>query len=647
MNINEKRFIRFRIYTVGCFFVLSLAVIMARAYQLQIYERGRLEVLARATYRKLKRLPPKRGSIYDRNGHEMAVSVEAWSVYARPHKIKSRWKTARQLSRIIHKKVRSISLLLKKDRRFVWIIRKIPAEWAMKIKKLDIDGIGVLSDTRRYYPNREVAAHVIGFVGTDNQGLEGLEKRYDSILRGPKHTLLEMKDAFGRPFYMDKPVVSGMDLKDIYLTIDRDIQYKVQEALREAVRRTKAKSGNCIVLDPVTGEVLAMADVPEFNPNIFNEFKVSQWRNRAVTDCYEPGSTIKAILLAAALEEGVVTPDTKFDCEHGRYNIAGHIIHDSHKHGILSVSEIIAESSNIGAIKIGRALGYDLFYRYLRKFGFGEKTGIDLLGERRGSVRLLKDSRPVDQATAFFGQGVSVTSIQLAMAFAAIANGGKLMRPYVVKEIRYHNGKLLHRTSPKVIRRVISPATAQKTAMVLEKVTGKTGTAPAAAIYGFNVAGKTGTSQKINPKTGKYSRRKYEAIFVGFVPVRHPKMVILVMIDEPKGIPYGGIVSAPVFKKVGLWTLNYMKVKPQKSDLSLTCENIPVKNRVLHKKNNFPNDRLPDFTGSSMRRVLNRARQMGLVVTLEGTGMAVKQYPKPGVLIKKVKVLKVYFRPPA
>ncbi len=646
MNVNEKRFIRFRIYAVGVFFVLCFAVVMVRAYQLQIHERDRLEVLARSTYIKLKRLPPKRGSIYDRNGHEMAVSVKAWSVYARPSRITNPRKTARQLSRILHKNTRTIYLLLKKDRKFVWIIRKIPLERAIKIKKLNLDGIGVLSENRRYYPNKEIAAHVIGFVGIDNQGLEGLEKKYDHILKGPPRTLLEMKDAFGRSFYTDKSVISGMDLKDIYLTIDRDIQYTVQEALRKAVRQTKAKSGNCIVLDPETGEVLAMADVPEFNPNIFYEFRMFQWRNRAVTDCYEPGSTIKAILLAAALEKGAVTPDTRFDCEHGRYNIAGHVIHDSHRHGILTVSDIIAQSSNIGAIKIGRALGYGVFYDYLRKFGFGEKTGIDLLGERRGSVRLSKDSRPVDQATAFFGQGISVTSIQLATAFAAIANGGKLMRPYVVKEIRYHSGKLLCRTHPKLIRRVISSEVARKTAMVLEKVTDNTGTAPAAAIYGFDVAGKTGTSQKIDPKTGRYSRHRYEAIFVGFVPVVHPKMVILVMIDEPKGIPYGGVVSAPVFKEVGLWTLNYMKVNPQAAHLAITCKDVPVKKRRSCKQDRFPNDKLPDFTGSSMRKVLEKARHMGLVVTLEGTGMAVKQYPKPGVPIKKIKTLKVYFKPP-
>jgi cell division protein FtsI (penicillin-binding protein 3) len=448
------------------------------------------------------------------------------------------------------------------------------------------------------------------------------------------------------------PILSGQGMHDLILTIDKDIQYKAQQAIKSAVESAEARGGHCIVVDPATGEILAMAVVPEFNPNIFSKYKPYEWRNRTVTDCFEPGSTIKAFLLAACLEEGVITPYSRFDCEQGKYKIGGHVIHDLHELGVLSVSDIIMHSSNIGAVKIGKKLGYAKFYEYLKKFGFGCQTSDDLLGERTGYIRPAEETKPIDQATHFFGQGMTTTSLQLAMGMAAIANGGRLMRPYVVKAIVDESGHTVKENHPQVVRRVISENTAKKVVRILEGVVKEEGTGAAAAISGFRVAGKTGTAQKVDPKTKKYSRKKYVATFVGFVPADHPRLVILAVIDEPKGTPYGGVVAAPVFRTLGQWSLNYLRVNPQvklvetsigaREDVNNGSGCDLKKQKPLKVKAGL----LPDFRGLGMREVLKKGRSLGLKVLLEGTGLAVKQNPKPGAPLNKIGAVQVCFSPP-
>ena len=653
MKVKEKKWIRFRIYVVTAFFLMGLGTITARAYQLQVQEKDRLGDIARAGYIGTTKLPPTRGTIYDREGHELALSIEVRSVFCHPNRIKEKIKTARHLSKILKEKQGTILKRLKSQTSFAWIKRKIDPDRAAKVKALDIDGVGVINETRRYYPGREIAAHLIGFVGADNQGLEGLEKRYDGLLKGPQYNLIHMRDALGRPFSISRPTTSGHRMHDLILTIDLDIQYKAQQVLESAVKKTKAKSGHCLVLDPETGEILALAVVPDFNPNIFSRYRPAQWRNRIITDCFEPGSTLKALLLAACLEEYVVTPNTSFDCEQGKYKIGRHVIRDTHKHGMLSVSDIIVHSSNIGAIKIGQKLGYETFYEYLKNFGFASETGIDLLGERKGFIRSPKKARSIDQANLFFGQGMSATSLQIAVAMAAIANGGKLMRPYVVKAVINESGGVEKETRPKVVRRVISDQTARRVAGILEGVVDEEGTGSKAAISGFRVAGKTGTSQKVDPKSKKYSRTKYVATFVGFVPLDHPRLVILVVIDEPKGIPYGGVVAAPVFSEIGLWSLNHLQVNPK---IRLVEKGLDAREKTSSRSVSAQTDRvsievktgfLPDFRGLGMRKVISEARSLGLKTLLEGTGLAVKQNPKPGSPLQKVHTVKVIFRPPA
>jgi cell division protein FtsI (penicillin-binding protein 3) len=654
MNVGKKKWIRFRIYLVGIFFVAGLGAILARAYQLQILEQDRLKAIARCGYVGTIKLPPKRGTIYDREGHELALSVEVGSIYAHPKRIKKKDEAARKLSQVLNESQGNFLSILNRKSPFVWIKRKIAPDEARKVVGLGLEGVGMTTETRRYYPGKEIAAHLVGFTGADNQGLEGIEKKYDGLLRGPHTSLIQMRDAMGRPFAISRPIPSGHGgMKDIILTIDKDIQYKAQEALRSAVNKARARAGHCLVLDPMTGEILAMAVVPEFNPNIFSKYKPYQWRNRIITDCFEPGSTMKAFLLAASLEESVVTPNTNFDCENGRYRIDNHVIHDTHKHGVMSVSDIVVHSSNIGAIKVGQKLGYTTFCKYLKNFGFGDKTDIDLLGERNGFVRPANEARTIDKATIFFGQGMTTTSLQLAVAMGAIANGGKLMRPYVVKSVVDESGRTVEQTYPKMVRRVLSSETAEKVTRILELVASDKGTAPEAAITGFKVAGKTGTSQKVDPKTKRYSTDKYVAIFVGFVPVNQPRLVILVMVDEPKGIVYGGVVSAPAFREIGLWSLNHLRVNPQIRlvdkgvDVQEDIKKEPDPDLVKHNDLRIKVGLLPDFRGLGMREVTKKGRSLGLKVLLEGTGLAVEQEPGPGSPIQEVHTVRVRFRPPA
>ena len=651
MKVKEKKWIRFRIYLIAFSFMGGMGIILARAYQLQVLERDKLSSIARAGYRGIVKLPPKRGIIYDREGHELAVSVEVGSIYAHPKLVKKRLYAARQISKILNLKQSSILSLLKSKRSFIWIERKISPDKIRQVKELGLEGVGFTTETRRYYPLREIAAHLIGFAGGDNQGLEGLEKKYDRILKGPQHTLFQMRDALGRPFFFSRPTSYGHEMHNLVLTIDKDIQYKAQQALDAAVKKANASGGQCIIVNPETGEILAMAVAPHYNPNIFWKYKPFQWRNRIVTDLYEPGSTIKAFLLAAALDKGIVSPKTRFYCEQGKFRVANHEIHDTKKYGSLSVSDIITLSSNIGAVKIGQELGYERFHEYLKNFGFGNKTGVGLLGERKGFIRPVKGAKQIDKATMFFGQGMSATSIQVVMAMAAIANGGKLMRPIVVKAVTDKYGRVVKETCPKMVRRVFAPEITQKVAQILEGVVSEKGTGPLAAIKGYRVAGKTGTSQKVDPQTKKYSKKDYAAIFVGFVPVDKPKLVILIMIDEPKGEKYGGLVAGPVFREVGAWGLNHLQINPQLNLVKM--EENPgiseVRRQILKpepKVDKRDAGLLPDFSGLSMREVLRRGRSLGLKVVMEGTGLAFRQTPGPGSLLQKITTVKVNFRPP-
>ena len=653
MKIQDKKWIRFRVRILAFFFILGLLTVIARTYQLQILERDRLASLAKAGYRGTEKLPPKRGTIYDSDKHELAVTVELNSVYAHPRAVTDKPGTAKKLAKVLGLRSRDVQKKLKGTRSFVWIKRKVPPTTAKAIETLALKGVGLATESKRYYPGKEIAAHIIGFSGDDNQGLEGIEKSYDRQLKGPQQSLVKMQDALGRPFYVSRPVLQEDEMHHLQLTIDKDIQYKAEKSLKAAVKKSRAKSGQCVILDPETGEVLAMAVYPEFNPNVFGRHRPAQWRNRTITDVFEPGSTIKAFLLAAALEEKVVSPRTKFNCEKGKFRVGGHTIHDTKKHGLLTVSEIITLSSNIGAVKIGEKLGYKRFERYLRKLGFGSKTGIELIGDRSGFVRPYGSTRVIDRANLYFGQGMSCTTLQLAAAMGAISNGGRLMRPYVVKALIDQEGRTVEKGRSKTIRRVFSTDTARIASRILEGVVSDEGTAPLAAIAGYPAAGKTGTAQKIDPKTKRYSWKNYFAIFAGYVPANRPKMVIVVIVDEPRGSSYGGVVAGPVFEEVGTYALHHLRINPQVREAehkgrpeNKQVQRIAMDLRREIKEEALGSGQLPDFRGQNIREVMRKGTALGLKVSLEGSGLAVKQEPGPGAPLDEITTVKVHFQSP-
>ena len=644
MNIKNKRWIRIRIYITGICFFLVFLLIFLRAYQLQILEGSQLSSLAKKGYTGKLTLTSQRGTIFDRNGKELALSIEVDSLYCYPKKIKDKKTAATLIARALDIDKRDVLKKLHSSRSFAWIKRKVTPEQLKKIRELNITGTGFIKESRRYYPCMETGAHVIGFASQDNRGLEGIELQYNWFLEGKEARFNRIHDALGRSIVFDGPRIEKQEPFNLILTLDKDISYKAQKALRKAVSRSRARSGVCIVMRPQTGEILAMAVVPEFNPNIFWHSKPFEWRNRAITDCFEPGSTQKTFLLAGALEEGVISPETILNCEKGEYAIGSFIIHDSRPYGMLKVSEIIKFSSNIGAIKIGQRLGAERFHYYLKRFGFGEQTGIDFPGERKGILRPIRNTSLIGKNTLCFGQGISVSPLQLAMAFGAIANGGHLMRPYLVKSIVDQKGKAIRNFYPFIRRDVISSETAKKVRGVLEGVVRKDGTAPKAEIKGYSVAGKTGTAQKVDPIKKIYSNTKFVAIFGGFTPSDSPALVILVALDEPKGIPYGGIVAAPVFSDVGYWTLNHLNVVPSfQQDLSHPIER---KAKIVALSPDLPGS-IPNLKGLGVRDVLKKAKQLGLRVVVKGSGMVVEQAPEPGTPIEKDRLLTVIFRPPA
>jgi len=562
-SLNE---LKKNIRIVGFFFLIIFSIITVRAYFLQVLTAGELSKMIQKQHKSKIGLKPRRGTIYDRNGRELAVSIEVKSLFAKPHLIKDPKSVAGSLAPIIKMPRSEIIKKLTAAKSFIWIKRKITPSQAEKIESLKVDGLGFEKETQRFYPNKELAGQVIGFAGVDTQGLEGLELEYESILRGKPGELLVDRDAMGRHLFIDGINTTGsIQGHDIVLTIDKNIQYIAEKELQAAVSLSKAKKGTAIVMDPWTGEILAMAMAPLFNPNRFSKSTPDIWRNKAVTDVFEPGSTFKPFLVAAALEERLVKPRDIFFCENGSYRIARRTVHDLHKYGWLSVTKILKFSSNIGACKISKFLGKEPFYQYIRKFGFGEETGVQVPIEAAGFVpRPYRLSEHTQSAIAF-GQGISVTPLQLAAAYCAVANGGVLMRPYFVKKIMDSKGMTVQENAPLLRRRVISESTALVLKDMLKTVISEGGTGEKAAVPGFSVAGKTGTSQKIVDRQEGYSPNKVVASFAGFSPAdSRPCITVLVIIDEPQRMAYGGAIAAPVFSRISQHVMNYLHVVPDK-----------------------------------------------------------------------------------
>ena len=626
-----------RLITAKVLFLLMFLVIGGRAVQLQMLEGDKLMRLGQRQHLKEWIVLPKRGALFDRSGEPLALSMESQSVYARPHRIQDPPQLSRSLAQILNLPVGDVKQKISSTKPFVWLKRQVSSMEAEKIQALNTDGIGMFYEPNRHYPQGQLAGQLIGFVGRDSEGLEGLELKYNEFIRGETGSSIAERDALGRRVLVQG--VEGLHIppgSDIHLTLDTSIQHIAEKELEASIVKYRAKAGVAIVVEPFTGEVLALANYPSFDPNAYAKESAEQRRNRAVTDSFEPGSTFKTILAAAALEEGVVGKNDLFYCEMGKYPYAGKVIHDTHSYGWLSFSKILQVSSNIGFTKVAEKLKKDRYYKYIEKFGFGQLTGIDVPGEVAGVVRKPENWSAIDLATHAFGQGISTTPLQLVMAYAAIANGGFLMRPYVAQRVVSSQGEVVLENQPHVVRRVISEKTAKLLSSMLQDVTNEGGTGVMANVEGFEVAGKTGTAQKADPIHGGYAAKKRVGSFVGFVPANNPRLVALVLIDEPEVNVYGGVVAAPVFRNIAQGALRHLVVAPEKAVPIPASRSEPemASRRVVKRANAVAletgADATPDFVGLSLREALEKAQSLKVKLRLQGNGYVVKQSPAPG-----------------
>lgn len=653
MSEQQKRWIKFRLIITFFLFVFLLTVVAVRAYQLQVLKQTELVRLAERQRKQTIKLRPSRGVIVDRKGHELAVSLEVDSVYAHPGQMTEATLTAQRLGAILKQESKALSEKLRSRSSFVWIERGIPPGEGDRVRELGLPGIHLIQENKRFYPNCESGGQLLGFVGIDGNGLEGLERKFESYLTGGSGYLLVEKDALGHQIISSDVIpLEAPRGHNLVLTVDFKVQHIAEKELQKAVAFNHARGGMAIVMDPQTGEILGLALQPSFNPNSFRTSSPDIWRNRAITDSFDPGSTFKVFIAATAIEEGLVSPEEIIYCENGAYRIGKRTIRDVHKYENLSFAEVIKYSSNIGSVKVGDRIPAPLLYEYIRRFGFGEKTGADLPAEASGLVRPFQKWKAIDKSTVCFGQGISVTALQLINGLCAIANGGYLMRPYVVKGIVSEDGKYLRKTGPSVLRRVISKETADVVTEMMRKVVSEDGTGTKAQITGFEIAGKTGTAQKVDHATRSFSNSKFMGSFMGFVPAENPRIAVLVIIDEPKGRGFGGTVAAPAFKAIAEQTLSYLKVFPRRDALtSVAAPGNPFPKTPFAQELTEKDDRsrcadcLPDFTGLSMRKVLQMVRDFNLTLHVEGSGRAVSQRPAAGIPLATISECWVTFRP--
>jgi len=689
LSTARGRWIRMRMGILCGLLALGLGLVVSAGWDLMVKDGRAWRELADKQRQRRLHVVPKRGTIYDRNGSALAVSVEVPSVSLDsvellrgvpptevPYVARD---AANRIARALSLDPALVERKILKKRRFTWLKRRISAQEAERIRQLAsrkqqnerrrVHGLVVEGEGHRYYPRRELASTVLGFVAPDGEGKDGFELEMNRELKGHVEQLRGLRDRAGRLLFSggirDDQALAG---HNIQLTIDQGIQYVAERALGNAVRTFEADGGSVVVVKPQTGEILAMASWPHYNPNDYTDSEARQRRDRTVTDVFEPGSTMKMFTLSLGLTNGVITPTHKLFCEKGMMAVDNIVIRDTHRSGWLTPSQILQVSSNICAAKIGLSMGGDKLYEGLRRFGFGEETGIPLPGESSGTLR--PRGRPwvqVETAAASFGQGISVSNLQLAMGAAAIANGGRLMQPILVKKVTTADGEVVREAAPVVRRRVIAERVAHLMAEMMVSVTEGEGTGTAAAIPGYKVAGKTATAQKTDPATGRYSLDKYLASFVGFVPADHPVVTIAVMVDEPRVEHAGGAVAAPVFRQVAEMSLKYMGLTPRGTkpvDIKKLAHQPDPANATIAmlrqadgmkpavqelKKDDGPvphgQVRLPDMTGWPVRQAVRQAIGLGVHPEVKGSGLLAKQLPAPGGLVKKGDRLLLVFEP--
>ncbi len=557
---DTDRRARRRALWVFAVFGAIYAALAVRVVYLQVVRGPELAHRAERQHEKSVAVEAERGTIYDRNGRILATDLTVPSLYAIPPLIDNPESIARELAAVLRVSARPLARRLGEDRAFVWLERRVDPAVARAVEELGAEGVRLLPEPRRVYPRKTLLSHVLGFAGIDHGGLEGLERYYDRDLRGDKGWLIYERDGAGhRLFPKGLRYVAPSRGRDLVLTIDEVIQYIGERELDAAMTETGAESGTLIVMDPWDGGILALAVRPTFNPNKVDYATPDQWRNRAVTDAFEPGSTFKIVTAVAALEAGLVRPDEVIDCEEGRWTMPGGVLRDHEPLGRVPFSEVIAKSSNIGTAKVALRLGPERLARAIAAFGFGKKTGIDLGGEASGRVAPVSRWSKRSAATIAIGQELMVTPIQLAAAYAAVANGGRLVRPHLVVRVGDAEGRDRIARSPDASGpRVMSERTAAVVTRLLEGVVAPGGTGALAAIDGVRVAGKTGTAEQVDPETGRYSFDREVASFVGFVPSRQPAVVIAIVLDNPRGRVWGGTAAGPVFARVAEATLRYL-----------------------------------------------------------------------------------------
>lgn len=621
-----------------------MLAILFRLYDLQVRRHDDYRERAQQQQQRMVVLDPPRGTIYDARGRELAVSVEVQSLAADPSQIEHPSVVAAALAPLLGLDRAKLAAGLDTNRQFVWLARKLDPEKAEEVLALDLPGVFALPESKRFYPLRELASQVLGYVGTDNHGLAGLEYRYEDVVASDPGSRRVVRDArYGTVSRPGGEVSAARPGRDLHLTLDATLQHIVERELDRAMATSGAKQGMVVLMDPRTGAILAMAGRPTFDPNHFGRYPRDTWRNPVVADAFEPGSTFKMVTLAAVLEQNAIDPLAKIDCGMGKIVLHHTRINDHRAFGLLTTREIIAFSSNVGAIKLGAKAGRERFYDTIRKFGFGRPTDIDLPSEGAGIVRGLGEWSPLAPAYISFGQGISVTAIQLTNAFAAVANGGYLLRPYVVAEIGDGRGTLEPWRRREVVQLTVSPSTIDQIRDMLESVVTE-GTAKGAAVPGYRVAGKTGTAEKVVSGRG-YARNKYIASFAGFAPLSEPAIVGAVILDEPWPLYHGGEVAAPVFSTIARQALLYLGVPPERElppvpELGVPVAPLPT--QWLSRMEPVPDPvatpvgTIPDLVGLSARQALAQtsARRIGL--SLNGHGAVRRQLPAPGTPLEEV-----------
>lgn len=680
-NLDPKRakYIRFRMGVLSCVMGVALGAVVSSAYRVQV-EDGRVwRETAEKQRQRRAHVEPKRGTITDRNGTALAVSVEVPSVSVDVvemlHGVEGEAAQTAFLRDASARVSAALSLdpnqtfdRLAQKRRFLWLKRRVSGDEVAAIRELGdpkkqvrpIPGLGIEGEGHRYYPGRELAGPVIGFVAPDGEGKDGLELSLDADLKGHVEEVKALRDRSGRLLFEGQnETEQALAGRDVMLSIDLGIQHVAEREIAAAMGTYETKGASVVVMDPQTGEIYAMASVPGYNPNDYGESEVDARRDRAITDRFEPGSVMKVFTVATALAAGTLKPTESIYCEHGTYQLDDVTIHDTHQNDWLTPTQILAKSSNIGALKIALNMGEPALYAGFRKFGFGEPTGVPLPGEASGVLR--PRGRPwfdVETANASFGQGVSVTTLQLAVAMAAIANGGKLVEPQLVKRVTDDRGGVVREGATHVRREAVPASVAKMMAEMLTAVTEEGGTGVEAAVSGFRVAGKTATAQKVDPATGKYSPDKYTASFVGFAPADKPRLVVAIVLDEPMIGHYGGDLAGPVFRRIVESGLHYLGVVPQGSakiadvtrtgdlaDATLAAMKPAVAAPATMPAPEPNGVAVPDAAGLAARDAVRAIAAAGFVVEVEGTGKVVRQSPAASALVAKGSVVRIVLEP--